>query len=764
MNRPVTDRIHDAFFRPSGVRRALAATAMVVLTLAAGPASAQTLPDGDGDGVPDNVDLCPGSAAGRRVVLHGCDPLEGMTFLPMILDYAYEGVGEALGIVRATPDLADRADRLERLDRSYLKVIDMLASGRVCKAAALSERFGRKLEKTRTSLGRLVESRTRRLASVTRVIADEEAADADDTDRRITDMAVARDLYGRALASLAEEMARIVPFCSARTGELRSSGRIVSIDDGAHLLELDNGLRVVVGNRAVRGTIWEGAQVEVRGDAWEGSTGLASVIIPDAVVKNPGTLAVQCMFLRVLPAQPFPPVGAGPYVMHNPEAYRARDFADNSLVLETDMALAVIDNGGCGDLGPAPDGSFSRISASIDILRYAQSDVVLAADLTEDDDPVRLSGVPYGDGLRLTVRKQTCRPVAPGAAPDCDPPVEVRSEEHRIRLWGPERCTTLVYDDDAYDVDDSDPDSFAVARLVDWDAFAKDVQEPDEYFGGGVSDVVPAAEGYTVTGGVPSYPTVHDIGPDDEFAIFNLERDFYPVDDIFPFLTFAATGVKKPSGVKWPKVTGTRNGSPFSYACGLPSIGRDRLAECSEDPDTYYRFPFEGGAPEWSLGQANNGTFTHFGFGAFAFDFGAPAGTPVLAARSGIVVTVEESNTGNCFCAPPACSPARCTDCAAPNGNNFVVVQHFDGTVGRYFHFPADGASVEEGQRVYRGDQLGVVGNTGCSSNAHLHFEVGAAPGEATIPIKFESEVPGEEICYLPETGDPVESTNTPNP
>lgn len=57
-----------------------------------------------------------------------------------------------------------------------------------------------------------------------------------------------------------------------------------------------------------------------------------------------------------------------------------------------------------------------------------------------------------------------------------------------------------------------------------------------------------------------------------------------------------------------------------------------------------------------------------------------------------------------------------------PNGyGNFVDILHDDGTTGRYAH--AGVISRGEGQRVRRGDEIGLAGSTGRSTGPHLHFE-----------------------------------------
>ena len=53
---------------------------------------------------------------------------------------------------------------------------------------------------------------------------------------------------------------------------------------------------------------------------------------------------------------------------------------------------------------------------------------------------------------------------------------------------------------------------------------------------------------------------------------------------------------------------------------------------------------------------------------------------------------------------------------------NIVIMQHADGFKSRYAHLRK--ALVKVGQRLEVGDQLGIVGQTGRATTAHLHFEI----------------------------------------
>ncbi len=103
-----------------------------------------------------------------------------------------------------------------------------------------------------------------------------------------------------------------------------------------------------------------------------------------------------------------------------------------------------------------------------------------------------------------------------------------------------------------------------------------------------------------------------------------------------------------------------------------------------------------------------------------------PEGTPIIAARSGVVVKTENEQAG------------RGND---PSGN-FVRVQHDDGTEGAYLHLKQGSVSVRVGQRVAVGSPLALSGNTGNSSGPHLHFVVQRATEAGLVSIPYEFNQP----------------------
>lgn len=167
-----------------------------------------------------------------------------------------------------------------------------------------------------------------------------------------------------------------------------------------------------------------------------------------------------------------------------------------------------------------------------------------------------------------------------------------------------------------------------------------------------------------------------------------------------------------------------RTGWKYSYAWQRGTL------KVIHDDDHVYQLPFAIGSRH-KLTQGFNGKFSHKGENQYAVDFQMPTGTKVHAARAGIVVGVRaDSNKG--------CGSSKCRD-----DGNFIIILHSDDTLGEYFHLKYQGALVEPGQRVDKGQVIGFSGNTGWSSKPHLHFSVHSATTgkrRQSHPLLFKTE------------------------
>ena len=158
----------------------------------------------------------------------------------------------------------------------------------------------------------------------------------------------------------------------------------------------------------------------------------------------------------------------------------------------------------------------------------------------------------------------------------------------------------------------------------------------------------------------------------------------------------------------------------------------------SYDRDHVYLLPFEAGGA-YVLSQGYDGAFSHRG--ERALDFTMPVGTPVTAARAGTVVRVVDEHDRHC----PRESCQRY--------NNYVTVYHADGTFAEYVHLRLDGAAVAPGDPVEAGELIGYSGNTGWSTDPHLHFVVyQGSMGDRMRPLATTfGPAPGTEGASLSE-------------
>ena len=130
---------------------------------------------------------------------------------------------------------------------------------------------------------------------------------------------------------------------------------------------------------------------------------------------------------------------------------------------------------------------------------------------------------------------------------------------------------------------------------------------------------------------------------------------------------------------------------------------------------------------KFEITQGYNGSYSHHDLQSqYAIDFGVAEGTPVLAARAGVVMEVENEFRGH------GTTIEKYGDRA-----NYVRVLHADGSMALYAHLAPESAIVHPGDNVHTGSFLGKSGNTGFTTGPHLHFAVQRNTGMQLQSLPF---------------------------
>ncbi len=106
-------------------------------------------------------------------------------------------------------------------------------------------------------------------------------------------------------------------------------------------------------------------------------------------------------------------------------------------------------------------------------------------------------------------------------------------------------------------------------------------------------------------------------------------------------------------------------------------------------------------------------------------DWAAPVGTPVVSTGDGVVVMTRKH----------------------PYAGNYVVIQHGSIYKTRYLHLSK--ILVHKGQKVTRGQRIGLSGQTGRVTGPHIHYELiirGRPVNPVTAKIPMASSVPKSEM------------------
>lgn len=210
---------------------------------------------------------------------------------------------------------------------------------------------------------------------------------------------------------------------------------------------------------------------------------------------------------------------------------------------------------------------------------------------------------------------------------------------------------------------------------------------------------------------------------------------------------------------------------PLPARTVVPAFGRKLVARLQPQPNRGLRLQVVPGTPnakpndveygyplqttQLRIEQGWGGAYSHDDAqNRHAVDFAAGIGTPVLAARAGTVMEVEADFARAGLHAETFAGRA-----------NFVRIVHIDGTMALYAHLDTNGVLVRVGQRVRKGETIGLSGNTGFTAGPHLHFTVQANRGMRLESIPFRMFGPQGILRFSePASTEPPFEADSPRP
>jgi len=737
------------------------------------------------------VALCSSTDGAPLAGARGCDALDVLQRPDVHLDPTAEALDAALEATLARDDLVEASTRLRAAQATLVRATSSLGFGATCGSAASLRAVIRDIDAAQLAVTAVRDSPTGREsdASVT------SAGDFGDLDLRYASTSLLGARIASANLSATAAVNLVDSLCAMQAPSTRVQARVARIDDGSRRIHFEDGSIVGLragGREAI--DITAGQTVEVDVSLLGDGTGISLAEVAGSLFR-PFRVPTACLNVAIAPVQA-PPNLNGDYGKKGlPEPTYGKwsltpvaGYLDDQgqLALEGGMGVAVTSRVCRTTLADTPT-SYHRVAARVRWTPTQQPPQVLAHQL-DDGDAVSLP-VPKGDQpeqgvLEVTTFAQACTSDAPppcvngvcpiypdwslfNGVPACDEPIaiDVATYPATIAPMGA-RCA-VSFDETTFDLGDgnvtgfrSTTASFAFSPPFALSGFDGD---PVTYYADAFAPQAPTA---APPGGRPGAVPI-TVGDGDDVGVFGF-------DPCFP--NQAAPGGCLASPHPWrvptdplvwyPRAVGVRfeSGATFAYACKASQqpIIRDRLQVCDGGVDAYYRLPFEPGDDPREVGQGNcsaqGSTHACGGSQEFAYDFVEPEGEPIRAARGGRVIDVKEDVTENCW------KKEWC------QGNHLILL-HADGTYGFYTHMPGNGVWPNVGQYVFRGEGIGVVGNTGNSSSPHLHFHVTDDPdgyGQTQLALfEFFGENPSDDFksCQVvPTSNDNMGSTNVAPP
>jgi cysteine-rich repeat protein len=772
--------------------------------------------DVDLDGVWDRLDSCIDTSDGLIPVFEGCS----VSDLARHSDVLIRGSDEELKQVAERFFSAAEFRREQKTIQKILKILDSaaheLSRGRSCKSAKRflqaekqSDKLLAGINRRRIAARAIAANRSSAEGDYTRVL--DYGADHRSVDLAYEVLEIAIKSVQDASARFIEASGVLELICSS-SDRYRGRVTLAEFNSGNGAVWLEDGTLVEFSHAKTRGLALPGSAVSIKGERYSsqqrapGDEVVASTIVSKGNYSELLSFDVtSCIEVRVAAVQPKQPFYGAENLATDPalfslDGYRFEGAGSSSThYLEHGMALYV-ESKDCPSQQVDNAGHFMRYSVDFKAKvkgngnkkkpkHFARMDVG-----ADEYWMLPQSLANYNGKLEMTWYRRQCdiNQLDPcNSSTSYATAVVLRKDSVPIWVVDQGGYCSVEYEETEFALEDlprlydsgsslypkATYDTFRPAKIIGFDPFSWNT-----ILGG---TAVLYGWAYEITGATTStYPSLDLIGLTTPFAIY-ATRDPYWNESGY-------VGVDSPAGVAWPGAVGVRNNAFYRYACKVPLVVRDAVDFCSPTPESYYRLPYTGSV---AVGQGNNNpNFTHTGSQTYAFDFGLAKNKAVVAARGGKVIFTQENASASCYdstktmcteeqnyCCVQSAGGGMCTmgdpakigdpcnansecDSLTPGGDgscscsaNSVWIQHVDGSVAAYLHLVKSGVAVFKDQRVFRGDKIGSAGNTGCSTEAHLHFHVVGAGDTNTEELRFETS--GAD-CVIPATNSNNESTN----
>jgi len=164
-----------------------------------------------------------------------------------------------------------------------------------------------------------------------------------------------------------------------------------------------------------------------------------------------------------------------------------------------------------------------------------------------------------------------------------------------------------------------------------------------------------------------------------------------------------------------------RDGTAVTSAEQISALSHMRIADTfTNNPRGAVQWPFPVGVPISDDYGARSAPTEGASTNHLGVDFAPGMGVPIQIIADGVVREVVNSDNGGC-------------------GVNVTIDHLIQGALvsSKYCHMEAGSVRVSVGQQVKVTDIVGLVGNTGVSTGAHLHFEILLNGTEHTDPFAW---------------------------